>query len=171
MKTSLVPRVHVALSSGTGPMSLTKTIAASGNQIAWRHSCSKKPQTFDRDGDLSDDRVNIVMFESYEQTIVRTTRPSLYPVVLSATVALQLFRTPNLIGPLWVETLLFSGSVSLISLFVYCFPNQSHEVFRELQGRSSRKLYRQYEFLNKGKKEREREREREGGFSFVNSSI
>lgn len=34
MKTSLVPRVHVALSGGTGPMSLTKTIAASGNQIA-----------------------------------------------------------------------------------------------------------------------------------------
>ena len=36
-------------------------------------------------------------------------------------VALQRFRTSNLIGPLWVAALLFSGE---IPLFVYCFPNR-----------------------------------------------
>ena len=107
------------------------------------------------------------MFESYEQTIVLTTRPSHCLVVLSATVSLQLFRIPNLIGPLWVETLLFSGSVSLFSLFVYCFPNQSHEVFQSCKVAPVETFTVSRSSLNKGKKERERD----GGFSFVKSSI
>ena len=81
--------------------------------------------TFDRDEGLSDDRVNIVMFESYVQTMVLTTRPSHCPVVMSTTVAFQLFRNPNLTGPLWVATLLFLGSVSLlVSLFIV-FPTNA----------------------------------------------
>ena len=51
------------------------------------------------------------------------------------TVVLQLIRTSNLIGPLWVAALLFLGQVLLLTLFVYSFHNQSCEVFRELQGR------------------------------------
>ena len=30
----------------------------------------------------------------------------------------------------------FRGSVPLLTLYVYCFPNQSRDVFRELQDRS-----------------------------------
>ena len=49
-------------------------------------------------------------------------------------VTLQLFRTPNLIGPLWVVALQIFGQVPLLTLFVHCFPNQSHKVFQEMQG-------------------------------------
>ena len=51
------------------------------------------------------------------------------------TVALQLFRTSYLTGSLLVAALLLSGLVSLLTLFVHCFPNQSRAVLRELQGR------------------------------------
>ena len=36
-------------------------------------------------------------------------------------------RTSNLIGLLWVAALLFLGEVPFLTLFVYCFPNQSCE--------------------------------------------
>ena len=44
------------------------------------------------------------------------------------TVVLQLIRTSNLIGPLWVAALLFLGQVLLLILFVFLY-NQSCEVF------------------------------------------
>ena len=43
-------------------------------------------------------------------------------------------RTSNLIGLLWVVALLFLGEVPFLTLFVYCFPNQSCEFLWELQG-------------------------------------
>ena len=43
-------------------------------------------------------------------------------------------RTSNFIGPLWVAALLFLGVVPFLTLFVYCFPNQSCEFLWELQG-------------------------------------
>ena len=49
-------------------------------------------------------------------------------------VTLQLFRTFNLNGPLWVIALQVFGLVPLLTLFVHCFPNQSHKVFQEMQG-------------------------------------
>ena len=53
--------------------------------------------------------------------------------------ALQLFRTSYFIVLLWVADLLFSSSVPLLTLFVHCFPNQSREVFPELQGHLARR--------------------------------
>ena len=40
--------------------------------------------------------------------------------LLKKSVALQLFN--DLIGPLWVAALLFSGQVPLLTLCAYCFP-------------------------------------------------
>ena len=58
-------------------------------------------------------------------------------------------RTSNLIGPLWVVALLFLGEVPFLTLFVYCFPNQSCEFLWELQGHplSKPNIWTMYDYV------------------------
>ena len=56
-------------------------------------------------------------------------------LILGLNSSLAALQNLLLTGYLLVAALLLSGLVSLLTLFVHCFPNQSRAVLRELQGR------------------------------------